>query len=233
MSGADVGLVFGAGMAAAFNPCGVAMLPSYISYLVGQGRSDSSSIMQNGLRGLTVGLWMTLGFLTVFVVLGFTIAAIGQVLYGILPWLSVAIGILLVVAGSLLWSGKQWEVNTSRYVDRLSNRIQSGKNGSMYVYGLIYAVASLGCTLPIFLMLVAQSIVLGKVGQGVVNFILYAAGMGLVVVLISILSMLANAWVKRSLRRILPFISRISALIIVLAGLYIIYYWLIGHHLVG
>lgn len=231
MNGAEVGLVFGAGMAAAFNPCGVAMLPSYISYLVGQDRMPSGTPWRSGWRGATVGLWMTLGFLTVFVILGLTIASIGRVLYVVLPWLSVAIGVLLIVVGVLLWMGKGMEINTSRYLSGLSKRIAVGQGRSMYLYGVIYAVASLGCTLPVFLMLVAQSIVLGKVGQGVINFILYALGMGVVVILISILSLLANAWLSLRLRQVMPFVSKVSSAIIVLAGFYIVGYWLIGHHL--
>lgn len=232
MSGADVGLVLGAGMAAAFNPCGVAMLPSYVSYLVGQGQGESSSLWRNGLCGAAVGLWMTLGFLTVFVILGFAISVVGRILYAIIPWLSVVIGVLLAVLGVLLLLGKHMEVNTARYVGRLDRKMAAGRRLSMYLYGIAYAVASLGCTLPIFLMLVAQSLLLGHTWQGIVNFILYAAGMGLVVVAVSVLSLMANAWLSVRLRHILPFVSRISAVIILGAGLYVLYYWLIGHRMI-
>ncbi|WCK52984.1 cytochrome c biogenesis CcdA family protein [Aneurinibacillus sp. Ricciae_BoGa-3] len=225
----NLGFVFIAGIAAAFNPCGMAMLPSYVSYLVGQDQMHSSSYIRSGLRGALVGLWMTIGFLMVFLLLGLVITFAGQVLYTIMPWLSVGIGLLLVIMGLFMLNGRSIELNMMKYTG--SNKVQVGSVWSMFIYGILYAAASLGCTLPVFLMLVSQSIILGEFAQGVLHFVLYALGMGLVVVTVSILALVSRTFLASRLSKMVPFVARASAIIIIGAGLYVMYYWLIGHHL--
>ncbi|MDP9728007.1 cytochrome c biogenesis protein CcdA [Alicyclobacillus tolerans] len=89
-----------------------------------------------------------------------------------------------------------------------------------------------GCTFPVFLMLVSQSIMFGKFEQGLSHFVLYALGMGLVVVTISVLALISKTYLVKRLRRILPWVTRISAIMMISAGLYVIYDWLFGHHLI-
>ncbi|WP_258110168.1 cytochrome c biogenesis CcdA family protein [Alicyclobacillus sp. SP_1] len=234
MNFADLSLVFVAGVAAAFNPCGVAMLPSYVSYLVGGSdegpegtAAESRSFVENGMRGAAVGLWMTLGFLAVFVVIGIGLTGTGQALEAFVPYLSVAIGLLLVILGGRMLAGKSLEWNTSRYAHRLTKWIRVDSKSSMFVYGVFYAIVSLGCTLPIFLMLVSQAMLFGQYVVGVLNFIAYALGMGLVVIAISMLAMMSRALVTAKLRQIMPFVTKASAVIIIAAGLYVMYYTLI------
>lgn len=64
--------ILAAGMVAAFNPCGIALLPSYISYLIG-GKTKVYSLRYATLKGLGLGGAMTTGFLTIFVLAGFLI----------------------------------------------------------------------------------------------------------------------------------------------------------------
>ncbi|MCY0902940.1 MAG: cytochrome c biogenesis protein CcdA, partial [Firmicutes bacterium] len=226
-------IVLGAGMAAAFNPCGVAMLPSYVAYLAGQEAGSGTALGRQALRGIAVGLWMTLGFVSVFVILGLLVALAGRLLFAVLPWLSVLIGLLLVVVGGLLLAGRQLEINTSRFVGRINGHKAAGSGRAMYLYGVVYAVASLGCTLPVFLLLVAQSLVVGRPLEAIVNFLLFAAGMGLVVSAISAVSLTGGVWLRGTLRWLTPWITRASAVLVIGAGLYLVVYWVITRHLIG
>jgi len=233
MSDGSALIVLGAGMAAAFNPCGVAMLPSYVAYLAGQSSGSDRGWGRQALRGVIVGLWMTLGFISVFVVLGLLVALAGRLLFAVLPWLSVLIGLLLVVVGALLLAGRQFEINTSRFVAGITGHKAAGSERAMYLYGVVYAVASLGCTLPVFLLLVAQSIVVGRPLEAMINFLLFAAGMGFVVSAISAVSLTGGAWLRGTLRWLTPWITRASALLVMGAGVYLVVYWTVTRHLLG
>ena len=48
------------GLVAAFNPCGFAMLPAYVSYFLGLESDDETNVARNVLRALVVAVTMTL-----------------------------------------------------------------------------------------------------------------------------------------------------------------------------
>jgi hypothetical protein len=87
-----------------------------------------------------------------------------------------------------------------------------------------YAVASLGCTVGPFLVIVVAQFRVGTVPAGVALFLAYAAGMGLVVGTTAVAVALANASVVRRMRRLAPLVTRAGGLLMVLAGGYVAYY---------
>src|SRR5438093_10814929 len=76
------GYAFGAGMVATVNPCGFVMLPAYLSLYLGAQESDFAerSTAARLLRGLSVGLSVSLGFVLLFAAAGLVIAAGGRYL---------------------------------------------------------------------------------------------------------------------------------------------------------
>jgi hypothetical protein len=85
-------------------------------------------------------------------------------------------------------------------------------------------VASLSCTIGPFLALTTSALrstsVLGVFGM----FAAYAAGMGLVVGVITVATALARDSVAARLRRALPYVTRAGGALLVLAGGYVAYY---------
>lgn len=223
---------FSAGAASAFNPCGAALLPSYLAYLFMQTAGAATSGMDRSRPGagawlgLAAGGLMTLGFLAVFVTSGFLISIALQVVRRVVPWLTVAIGAGLVVVGMLVITGR-----SPRWLHVvIPITIQpSGRRGyqAFLFYGIAFAIASLGCTLPVFMVVVAQAFSGGTL-QGVVGFILYALGMGLVVSALSVLVAVARETAEKWLRSFLPVVEKAGGALIVGAGLYLIYYWFWG-----
>ena len=93
-------------------------------------------------------------------------------------------------------------------------------------YGAAYALASLGCTLPVFLGVVETSLQLHELADAIGQFVLFGVGMGTVVAGLTI----ATAWtgdglIKRA-RAMGRQIGWVSAVLLWLAGAYIVYYWL-------
>jgi cytochrome c biogenesis protein CcdA len=102
---------------------------------------------------------------------------------------------------------------------------QLGARG-YFIFGVSYGTASLSCTLPIFLAVVGTSLAVGGLLAAVGQFALYALGMGLVILLLTLAIALFKGAMVGTLRKALPYIQPISAGLMVLAGSYIVFYWL-------
>jgi len=93
-----------------------------------------------------------------------------------------------------------------------------------FLFGLAYGAAPLSCTLPAFLAVVGSSLASGGVLAGVGRFF----GVGMAAVLVTLT--LALAFLKQGLfkwlRKAAPYVRLASAVLLVLAGAYVIFYWL-------
>jgi len=85
-----------AGMLAAVNPCGFAMLPAYLALVVlGDGREDRRRAV-SVRRALAATAVMALGFVAVFGTFGLVIAPLADSVQRYLPIVTVLIGAVLV-----------------------------------------------------------------------------------------------------------------------------------------
>lgn len=216
---ADLAYALTLGMVATVNPCGFAMLPAYLSYFLGLEGAEADA--RAGVpRALGVGLVVTLGFVAVFGAIGLAVTQLSLSIYENLPWVTLAIGVGLVVLGVAMWRGYQLSVSLPK--------VQLGSSGrelsSMFLFGISYAVASLSCTLPTFLVVMGQSFESNDLVSGVASYLAYAVGMGLVLSAITVAISLARGGLVRHLRRIQPHINRVSGVLLVVAGAYLAYY---------
>ncbi|GGO60811.1 cytochrome c biogenesis CcdA family protein [Nonomuraea cavernae] len=210
-------LALTAGTVAAFNPCGFAMLPAYLTLLINDEQAARPGPV---VRALILSAAMTAGFVTVFGLFGLAVTALAVSVGGYLPWATMAIGAVLVGLGLWSLSGRELLLrlpgpNTGR---------PTSSPWSLYGYGLSYAVASLSCTVGPFLAVTSASLAGGGLLGGVVAFSTYALGMGLVIAVLSLAVALARAAVVTRLRRVLPYVSRAGGVLLTLAGLYVLYY---------
>jgi hypothetical protein len=89
---------------------------------------------------------------------------------------------------------------------------------------MAYALASLGCAVGPFLAIVISSLRAGSIGQGLLLFVCYAAGMGLVIGVTAVAVALLRAGVVTRLRRAAGLVPRIGGVVLALAGAYVAYY---------
>jgi cytochrome c biogenesis protein CcdA len=232
---APLALAFGAGMLAAVNPCGFAMLPAYLSYFVGlegatshatSSETAARSAPQNEaperglLRALGVGAIMTAGFVSVFGAVGLVVTQISSSVMDHAKWATILIGLALVVVGVALLAGRQLSVR----LPRLDRGGSSRELGSMLLFGISYAIASLGCTLPTFLSATSSSFSRSGFASGMATFFSYALGMGMIVTALTVAVALARGSVVLAFRQVLPYVSRLSGALVLVAGLYVTYY---------
>ncbi len=220
--GGLLGLALGAGLLAAVNPCGFALLPAYLSLLI--VGDDSPSRLRGVGRALALTGAMTLGFAGFFAVFGLVVAPVAAGLQQHIPWFTVALGILLAGVGLALTSGRTLRLPSIGGRRNRGRRPLTRSFVSMAGFGVGYALASLTCTIAPFLAVVVAGFRTDSWTVGVALFLAYAAGMGLIVGTVAVAVALANDSLVRRIRSTGAWVPRVSGLLLVLSGLYVAYY---------
>lgn len=223
------GYAFSAGVVASVNPCGFLMLPAFAGYYMGEGEDPAGEVTPRALaRGAMLGVMATLGFVVLFTVIGSIVSAGGGAVVEAFPWAGLAVGIGMALLGVwLLVTGRSIGIAWAARLNVPGVRPGSRGPASAFAYGVAYGAASLSCTLPIFLVVVATSLnrdgFLASAGQ----FVSFALGMGLVVVAVALGAATLKGAVTRALRGLVPYVHRLSAVFLAGSGVYLIVYWIV------
>ena len=218
MISGPIALAFTAGMVATFNPCGFSLLPAYIGAFVA-GDHVHDRLDQRILRAVGVAAAVSVGFIVVFASVGLIIDRIAGEARRQLPWVTIVIGGLLVVAGLAMAVG--WKPRLAIRGPRFSTGTNSPR--VMVGYGITYAVASLSCTIGPFLAVTGTALS-RSTAEGLATYIAYALGMGIIILVLSVASALAHSTVANHMRRLSRIAPRIGGILMVAAGAYAIWY---------
>jgi cytochrome c-type biogenesis protein len=217
MTGAE-SFAFTAGVLAALNPCGLAMLPSYLAFFITteNGREQGDDLLARLVRGIVVAAAVSLGVLTTFIAAGLAISWGITLLGRVVPLLGVLLGVALVGLSVVVLLGGSVPGLRLGATARRDRGL-----AAMTWFGVAYALASLACSLPIFLIVVGASATHTPSGSGAASFIAFAAGMGAVITLATLTAALFTqlAFLVRRLRRHIP---TLSGLLLLAAGVYVI-----------
>ena len=213
-------LSFLRGMVAAINPCGFILLPTYLMYFLGMQGQVPGSQRATIRRALVVSGALSAGFMSVFLVAGL-------ISYHFTTWINqnakyatVVIAIGLITLGVAMLMGFKLPIATPR--------IDAGGRttglSSMFVFGIAYAVASIGCTIGLFLATLFSTRRDGVLA-GVANVAAYGLGMALLVTALTVALAVANTGLLRVLRGGMRHVQTIAAVFVILSGLYLLYYF--------
>ncbi len=186
---------FGAGMVVAVNPCGFALLPAYLGMYLGDagGQPTEMGTGSRLLRAAQVSATVTAGFLVLFGLAGLLLSVATTVLAAYFPWLGLGVGFVLVLAGGrMLRGGSLYTTFGERIAGRIGVSARRRSVRGYLSYGLAYGAASLSCTLPIFLAVVASALAVDGFLPGVLQFVLYGLGMGFVITVLTLSTALAQ-----------------------------------------
>jgi cytochrome c-type biogenesis protein len=221
----NTGLSFLRGMVATVNPCGFVLLPTYLMYFLGMeaGRADSERATVR--RALLVGAAVTAGFMAVFVVVGAITSWFTSWLVANAKYVTGLAGAVFVVIGVAMLFGFKPALATPG-LSRVGGRDRTVR--SMFVYGIVYAVVSLSCTLALFVPLLFDS---DGFAASVGNCVAFALGMGLLVTALTVSLAVANHALLRVLRSTMQHVQLIAAAFVLLSGVYLLYYfWVVDVH---
>jgi cytochrome c-type biogenesis protein len=206
---------FAAGMVATVNPCGFAMLPAYLGFFLGEGNQRKTE------RTGVVALSVASGFLVVFTIAGALISLGLRAVVDAIPWLALAVGVGLIIVGLAQLAGRRLLPT----VPGVSRARKSGSVGGMFVFGVSYAIASLSCTLPIFLSLVGGIVSADSLTTSVLAFAAYGAGMATAVTGVTFVVAGGKKGLMTRIRRLARHLDTISGVVMTAAGAFIVWYW--------
>ena len=221
MGDLNLAFAFTAGILATINPCGFAMLPAYVSYFLGiEANSEPESGASIG-RALVTGSTVSAGFLIVFGLIGVLVTAGLTAIREVVPWIAIGIGFALMILETTVMRGGQLSVVLPKF--------EKGTKGtdlrSLLLFGVSYAVASVSCGLPTFIVVVSTSV--SDFASGFIAFVFYALGMSVTLLAVTISLALARSSFLNQIRALVRFVDRASGLLMIMAGIYLVTFWLL------
>lgn len=209
------------GVLAAVNPCGFVLLPTYLMFFLGlEGSRPDDSQRASLSRALSVGLATSSGFVALFLVVGTISRLFTNAIERNAKYASIVIGIALIAMGGAMLAG--WKPRL------VTPNVATGKTRtfrSMFLFGVAYAVASIGCTIGFLTSVILGSINVHGFASGLLSIALYGVGMGAIVTALTVSFAFAKGGLLRVMRGGMKHLDRISAVLVLLTGLYLTWYW--------
>jgi len=230
-------LAFLAGISAFFSPCAFPLLPGYMTYYLGREskeEADRKALIRKAAIG---GIVAAAGVLIVYAIMGLFVAGAGEVIKPYVGYMQPVVAALILVMGIVMLTRFELPLyritalfnplvdGAKRGLGRLTGR--GGEESGQYVgllgYGAGYGAASLGCHAPIFIAVVMAGLVAGGVGSAMLAFIMYALGMGLFLVIVTVMVGMAKTQLVKRMTQWMPMIKKASGMVLVVVGVILIY----------
>ena len=208
------------GVLAAVNPCGFVLLPTYLIFFLGTREEPNLTTGERLRRALVVSSGISIGFLAIFFVIGVISRLFTQWIELNAKYASLAIGIVLVIGGARMLTG--W---TPKFAVPQLGGVQTKTFRATVVYGVAYAVASIGCTIGFLTTAVFGSIALNGFVSGVLSILLYGLGMAMLVTALTVSLAFAKTGILTIVKNQLHLIQRLGAIFVTLTGIYLVFYW--------
>jgi len=203
-------LVLGAGFVTLLSPCGYALLPGLIGYLLGGKVS-----IRGAVRGALTAIF---GVLLVFVAVGIILSIASGLIRTVVPHLTIVAAVIIMAIGI----AKIFDLNIPVIGNAPSINI---KPTGFFTYGIAYAFAGAGCTFPIFFAVLLYASTVPGIGA-LATMLTYSVGLAVPLLITSVLTATANDAIVRRIARLTGKIQKVSGSVLLAAGVYLIYSYL-------
>lgn len=180
MFGFSLPLVFGAGVLSFLSPCVLPLVPPYLTYMSGasfeQLREDRSGTGVLWRRSVFTSLFFIFGFTVIFVALGATATAFGQIFRQALPILTPIAGLLIIAMGLHFL-----EVYRIPILDRqLRHNGPGAASGPLggFLLGLAFAIGWTPCIGPVLAAILSVAATQDTAYEGAALLGIYSLGLG-------------------------------------------------------
>jgi len=208
------------GVLAAVNPCGFVLLPTYLLFFLGTREEPNLGTSERLGRALKVSAGVSIGFLGVFFVIGVISRLFTQWIELNAKYAALVVGVVLIGGGARMLTG--W---TPKFATPEIGGTSEKTFRATVVYGVAYAVASIGCTIGFLTTAIFGSIAINGFVSGVISILLYGIGMAMLVAALTVSLAFAKTGIVTVIKNRLGVIQRLAALLVTLTGLYLVLYW--------
>lgn len=202
---------FSIGLLATVSPCVLPLYPGYLAYLSGglKGASD-------GWLRYLLGFAVLAGVLSMMLILGGVIAAlsvsVGEALSVVVP---LADSVLIILGVMLLLGKNPFTRLPQIRVPALSHPLLNA-----YVYGFLYGPIALPCSGPFVVSIFALSLAPEALLEKLVVFLGFGLGFGMPLLLLSLLSGVAQRTITGFFTRHTRWVNLIGGIILIGLGIY-------------
>lgn len=217
----SVGLAaaFLAGLVSILSPCVFPLIPTYAAFITGASVEELTARQRGGARWRTLrrGILFVAGFSAVFIALGASASALGEVLHDSRVWIARGGGIVMLIMGLHLLGVFRIPV-----IDRVARldigtRHGIGPLGTVAI-GVAFGASWTPCIGPVLASILTLAAASASVWQGVTLLAVYSLGLAVPFLLATVL--LDRFMVRRARFGVwLPRIERLSGALIVLIGI--------------
>ena len=175
-----------AGLVSFLSPCVLPLIPGYLSFITGFSQSELSSEQRDVWDILRPSLLFVAGFSIVFIALGASASALGELVSGYRDVLT-RVGAILVIAMGFLMLGVvkvPWLYSEARF-DMARTRT-FGAAASLLM-GMAFAFGWTPCVGPILASILALAGSSADVGRGAALLATYSAGIGVPFIAVALL----------------------------------------------
>ena len=173
-------LVFGAGVLSFLSPCVLPLVPPYLTYMSGasfdQLRADDAGAAALQRRVAVTSLFFIAGFSLVFITLGATATAFGQLFRQALPILTPIAGIIIIAMG-LHFIGVYRIGLLDRQMRHQGPGVASGPLGG-FLLGLAFAIGWTPCIGPVLAAVLSVAAGRETAWEGAGLLAIYSLGLG-------------------------------------------------------
>ena len=215
-------LVIGAGVLSFLSPCVLPLVPPYLTYMSGASYDQLRAEAVSGSPGRLTGrvaltsIFFILGFSVVFIALGATATAFGQVFRQLLPILTPIAGVVIIAMG-LHFLGVFRIGILDRQLRHNGPGAASGPLGG-FLLGLAFAIGWTPCIGPVLAAILAVAGSTDTVARGAGLLAIYSLGLGIPFLLVAFFAEHLVEALGR-FRRHLPKVEKAMGAFLVLAGL--------------
>ncbi len=167
---------FVAGIVSFLSPCVLPLVPGYVSYISGNSLRQGDAGVRSAPSTLLLSMCFVLGFSTIFVALGASATALGQLLLSVRYEATIAGGMLIVLFGVFMTGliRMPWLEQDLRF----HGSIRTGHPAGAYVLGFAFGFGWTPCIGPILGGILTVSALSSTVLSGMVLLAVYSLGLG-------------------------------------------------------
>jgi cytochrome c-type biogenesis protein len=215
-SGVSFAVAFAAGLLSFLSPCVLPLIPSYVGFLTGLTVEE---MQRRRGAALLHAAWFVAGFSFIFMALGASASALGNLLLHYQVWLGRVGGVLVLLFGLyLLGALRPAFLMRERKIELASKPI--GYVGSALV-GMTFGAAWTPCIGPILGGILTLAAARGSVAQGTLLLGVYALGLAVPFMITAFALDRFLGWFRR-FRPYIIWVDRVAGALLVLLGILLV-----------
>lgn len=178
ISGVAVFTALMAGAVSFLSPCVLPLVPGYVSYVAGRSvEADPRSGAAANLPAIGLSLLFVLGFSSVFITLGASATALGQLFLRYRYEANLIGGGIIVVFGLFMLGGLKLSWLQRDF--RLHSNLPGGRPPGAFLMGVAFGFGWTPCIGPVLGTILTLSAVTATIAEGIVLLAFYSIGLGI------------------------------------------------------